>query len=131
LRRCLPSPPKVAEGFFYEATILAHISKDNPAYYEQFFAPVAQLFVVKSDDEAVALANDSHFGVGRAVFSEDINRARGLASRIEAWMVWINGATDSLAELPFGGVKRSGFGRELGDVGIMESVNRKLVVIAK
>ncbi len=119
------------KGFFYEATILSNISRDNPAYFEEFFGPVAQVFVVKSDDEAVALANDSHFGLGGAVFSEDIDRARGLASRIEAGMVWINGATDSLAELPFGGVKRSGFGRELGDVGIMEFVNRKLVVVAK
>ncbi len=123
---------KVADrkGFFYEPTILTDISRDNPAYFEEFFGPVAQVFVVRNDDEAVALANDSNFGLGGSIFAGDVARGRRLASRIEAGMVWINSATDSLAELPFGGVKHSGFGRELGDVGTMEFVNRKLVVVA-
>jgi succinate-semialdehyde dehydrogenase/glutarate-semialdehyde dehydrogenase len=117
-------------GYFFEPAILTGIERDNPAFYEEFFGPVAQVYVVKDDDEAVALANDSHFGLGGSIFSSDIERAKALASRIETGMVFINSATDSLPELPFGGIKRSGFGRELGDVGILEFVNRKLVVVS-
>jgi succinate-semialdehyde dehydrogenase / glutarate-semialdehyde dehydrogenase len=118
-------------GFFYEATVLTDVKPDNPAFYQEFFGPVAQLFVVDGDDAAVALANDSKFGLGGTIFSADIPRARALASRIETGMVFINVWTTSRPELPFGGVKRSGYGRELGDAGIMEFVNRKLVVISK
>ena len=122
--------PADRPGYFFEPAILTDIARENPAYYEEFFGPVAQVYVVKDDDEVVALANDSHFGLGGSIFSTNIERAKALASRIETGMVFINSATDSLPELPFGGVKRSGFGRELGDVGIMEFVNRKLVVVA-
>lgn len=118
-------------GLFYEPTVLADITKDNPAYYQEFFGPVAQLFVVDSDDAAVELANDSLFGLGGAIFSTNIARARALASRIETGMVFINTPTTSRAELPFGGIKRSGYGHELGgDVGLKEFVNRKLVVVS-
>lgn len=77
------------------------------------------------------LANDSHYGLGGAVFSKDIDRAKKMASKIETGMVWINWLTDTAAELPFGGVKRSGYGRELSDLGIKEFVNQKLVVIRR
>jgi len=117
-------------GFFYEPTVLTGITRDNPAYYQEFFGPVAQVYVVDSDDDLVALANDSNFGLGGAIYSSNVERARGLASRIETGMVFINTPTMSRPELPFGGIKRSGYGRELGDVGIMEFVNRKLVVVA-
>ncbi len=76
------------------------------------------MYVVKDDDEAVKLANDSHYGLGGAVFSQNIERAKRMASRIETGMVYINWLTDTAAELPFGGVKRSGSGRELSDLGI-------------
>lgn len=118
-------------GFFYEPTVLTDIGKDNPAYYQEFFGPVAQVFVVEDDDAVVVQANDSHFGLGGSIFAGDVGRARKLASRIETGMVFINTVTTSMPELPFGGVKRSGFGRELGDVGIKEFVNRKLVVISR
>ncbi|HAF52654.1 MAG TPA: succinate-semialdehyde dehydrogenase, partial [Leclercia adecarboxylata] len=98
------------EGSFFEPTILTNITRDNPAYFEEFFGPVAQVYVVKNDDEAVKLANDSHYGLGGAVFSKDIDRAKKMASRIETGMVWINWLTDTAPELPFGGVKRSGYG---------------------
>jgi succinate-semialdehyde dehydrogenase / glutarate-semialdehyde dehydrogenase len=120
-----------AEGNFFTPTLITDISRDNPAYFEEFFGPVAQLYVVKNDDEALALANDSHFGLGGTIFSTDIERAKKLASRIETGMVFINRIGDSVAELPFGGVKRSGFGRELSDLGIKEFVNHKLVVIGQ
>lgn len=118
------------KGFFYEPTILTDITTDNPAYGQEFFGPVALLFVVADDDAVVKLANDSHYGLGGSIFSADIERAKTLASRIETGMVFINTATTSMPELPFGGVKRSGFGRELGDVGIKEFVNNKLVVVS-
>lgn len=118
-------------GFFYEPTVLAGITKNNPAYYQEFFGPVAQVFVVDDDDAVVALANDSPFGLGGSIFSTNVERARLLASRIETGMVFINTPTTSRAELPFGGIKRSGYGRELGDAGLKEFVNRKLVVVAK
>ncbi|MCJ2131171.1 NAD-dependent succinate-semialdehyde dehydrogenase [Methylobacterium sp. E-045] len=118
------------QGYFYEPTILTGIARDNPAFYEEFFGPVAQVYVVGSDDEIVELANDSHFGLGGSVFAGDISRAKALASRIETGMVFINTATGSMPELPFGGIKNSGFGRELGDLGIKEFVNKKLVVVA-
>ena len=117
-------------GFFYEPTVLTGIGRENPAYYQEFFGPVAQVFVVEDDDAVVAQANDSRFGLGGSIFSGDTDRARRLASRIETGMVFINTTTTSMPELPFGGVKRSGFGRELGDVGIKEFVNRKLVVVS-
>ncbi|MDU1088409.1 MAG: NAD-dependent succinate-semialdehyde dehydrogenase [Leclercia adecarboxylata] len=123
--------PVQREGSFFEPTILTNVTRDNPAYFEEFFGPVAQVYVVKNDDEAVKLANDSHYGLGGAVFSKDIDRAKKMASRIETGMVWINWLTDTAPELPFGGVKRSGYGRELSDLGIKEFVNQKLVVIRR
>jgi len=123
--------PVQREGSFFEPTILTNITRDNPAYFEEFFGPVVQIYVVKNDDEAVKLANDSHYGLGGAVFSKDIDRAKKMASKIETGMVWINWLTDTAAELPFGGVKRSGYGRELSDLGIKEFVNQKLVVIRR
>ena len=92
---------------------------------------MAQIYVVKNDEEAIQLANDSHYGLGGAVFSQDIERAKRMASAIETGMVYINWLTDTAPELPFGGVKRSGYGRELSDLGIKEFVNQKLVVVRK
>ena len=119
------------EGNFFEPTILTGITRDNPAYFEEFFGPVAQIYVVKNDEEAIQLANDSHYGLGGAVFSQDIERAKRMASAIETGMVYINWLTDTAPELPFGGVKRSGYGRELSDLGIKEFVNQKLVVVRR
>ncbi len=118
-------------GNFYPATILTGISRDNPAYFEEFFGPVAQFYVVKNDEELVKLANDSHYGLGGALFTRDLKRARRLATQIETGMVYVNSLTNTAPELPFGGVKRSGFGRELSDLGIKEFVNQKLVVLAE
>ncbi|QZQ48864.1 NAD-dependent succinate-semialdehyde dehydrogenase [Erwinia persicina] len=127
----LGGAPVPGDGCFYQPTILTGITRDNPAYFEEFFGPVAQIYIVKDDDEVVKLANDSHYGLGGAVFTRDINRGKALASRIETGMVYINSATNTAAELPFGGVKRSGYGRELSDLGIKEFVNQKLVVVSK
>lgn len=118
-------------GLFYEPTVLIGVTKENPAYYQEFFGPVAQIFVVDDDDAMITLANDSDFGLGGTIFSSNIERARQMASRIETGMVFINTPTTSRPELPFGGIKRSGYGRELGEHGLKEFANRKLVVISK
>lgn len=117
-------------GCYFQPTILTDIRPDNPAYYQEFFGPVAQIYVVGDDNAAVALANDSHYGLGGSVWTRDTARGRRVASAIETGMVFINSQSDTAAELPFGGVKRSGYGRELSDLGIKEFANQKLVVIA-
>jgi len=118
------------KGAFYSPTILTNISRDNPAYYEEFFGPVAQVHVVRDDDAVIEVSNDSHFGLSGAIFSSDLERAKKLASRMETGSVWINSRSATAPELPFGGVKRSGYGRELSQFGIKELVNQKMVVVA-
>ena len=89
--------------------------------------PVALFFVVRDEDQAISLANDSDFGLGGSVFTKDLARGQRVASRVETGMMFINNISWSDAELPFGGIKDSGYGRELGDMGIQEFVNKKLV----
>ncbi len=114
-------------GSFMEPTILTDIKPDNPAFRDEFFGPVALFFRVKDEDAAIALANESDFGLGGSVFTKDIARGKRVASRVETGMMFINNIDWSDAELPFGGIKDSGYGRELGDMGIQEFVNKKLV----
>lgn len=117
-------------GSFMEPTILTDISPDNPAFREEFFGPVALFFRVKDEEAAIALANDSDFGLGGSVFTKDIARGKRVASRIETGMMFVNNLDWADADLPFGGVKTSGYGRELGDMGIQQFVNKKLVRIS-
>jgi len=114
-------------GSFMEPTILTDIKPDNPAFRDEFFGPVALFFRVKDEDAAIALANDSDFGLGGSVFTKDVARGKRVASRVDTGMMFINNISWSDAELPFGGIKNSGYGRELGDMGIQEFVNKKLV----
>ncbi len=114
-------------GAFMQPTILTDVSRDNPAFREEFFGPVAMLFRVQDEDDAIALANDSDFGLGGSVFTQNIERGKRVASGVESGMMFINQPTGSSPELPFGGIKDSGFGRELGGQGIQEFVNKKLV----
>jgi succinate-semialdehyde dehydrogenase/glutarate-semialdehyde dehydrogenase len=114
-------------GAFVEPTILTDLTPDMRVYREELFGPVASVYRVPTEDEAVSLANSSPYGLGGAVFAADLDRARNVADRLESGMVWINHPTSSRPELPFGGIKRSGHGRELSDVGIVEFANRKLV----
>jgi succinate-semialdehyde dehydrogenase/glutarate-semialdehyde dehydrogenase len=101
-------------GSFMETTILTDVKPDNPAFRAEFFGPVALFFRVKDEDAAVALANDSDFGLGGSVFTKDVARGKRVASRVDTGMMFINNIDWSDAELPFGGVKNSGYGRELG-----------------
>jgi succinate-semialdehyde dehydrogenase/glutarate-semialdehyde dehydrogenase len=114
-------------GFFMEPTIVTDIDRHNPLYLQETFGPVASYYVVESEDEAVALANATTFGLGGSIYTADLDRGRRLANRIDSGMVFINHPTYSLPELPFGGVKNSGFGRELSEVGFTEFTNRKLI----
>ena len=118
------------KGYFLAPTILTDIKPDNPAYYQEFFAPVALMFRVKNEEEAVTLANDSPYGLGGTVITKDIERGKRVARQIETGMVFINQATWTAPDLPFGGVKNSGYGRELSDLGIGEFVNKKLIRVA-
>lgn len=114
-------------GAFMQPTILTDVTPENPAFREEFFGPVALFFRVANEDEAVALANDSDFGLGGSVFTQDVERGKRIASRIDTGMVFVNHPTWTAAFLPFGGIKNSGYGRELSSMGIQEFVNKKLV----
>ena len=114
-------------GWFMQPTILTDIAPGNPAFRDEFFGPVVSFFRVKSEDEAIALANDSDFGLAGSVWTRDEAHGRRVASRIDAGMVFVNNLDWTDAELPFGGIKHSGYGRELGRMGIQEFVNQKLV----
>jgi succinate-semialdehyde dehydrogenase/glutarate-semialdehyde dehydrogenase len=114
-------------GSYMQPTILTDIKPDNPAFRDEFFGPVALFFSVKDEEAAIALANDSDFGLGGSVFTQDAARGKRVASRIDTGMMFIDNMNWSDAELPFGGVKDSGYGRELGDMGIQQFVNKKLV----
>ncbi|MFM0061858.1 NAD-dependent succinate-semialdehyde dehydrogenase [Paraburkholderia aspalathi] len=118
-------------GSFMETTILTDIKPDNPAFRDEFFGPVVSFFRVKDEAAAIALANDSDFGLGGSVFTKDEARGKRVASGVETGMMFINNIDWSDAELPFGGIKDSGYGRELGNMGIQEFVNTKLVRTAR
>ena len=119
------------EGAFMQPTILTNMLPDNPTYYEEFFGPVAVFFTVKDEKEAIALANDSPFGLGGSIFTQDIERGKKVADQIDAGMVFINHPTWTQADLPFGGTKGSGYGRELSELGIDEFVNKKLIRVSE
>jgi len=117
-------------GFYLEATVLTDIGPDNPIYTEELFGPALSVYVVGSEDEALELANATSFGLGGSVFTSDLDRGRAVADRIESGMTFVNHPTWTAPELPFGGVNRSGFGRELSMLGFGEFVNRKLLDVS-
>ncbi|HPX38120.1 MAG TPA: NAD-dependent succinate-semialdehyde dehydrogenase [Mycobacterium sp.] len=115
------------KGAYFPPGVLTGVTADSPTYHEELFGPVAMVFKVGSEDEAVALANDIPFGLGSYLFTSDPEQAARVAEKIDAGMVFVNLVNADGVELPFGGVKRSGFGRELGRYGIDEFVNKKLI----
>jgi succinate-semialdehyde dehydrogenase/glutarate-semialdehyde dehydrogenase len=119
------------EGAFMEPTILTDLKPGIPAYHEELFGPVASFYRVKDEQAAIDLANDSTYGLGGSVFTQDIERGKRVADQIDTGMVFINHPTWTQADLPFGGTKRSGYGRELSSLGIEEFVNKKLIRISE
>jgi succinate-semialdehyde dehydrogenase / glutarate-semialdehyde dehydrogenase len=114
-------------GAYIQATVLSNVTPEMRAYHEELFGPVGVMYRIKGVDEAVSLANATPFGLGSAVFTKDEALALKVADRLDTGMVWINEAEGGGPELPFGGTKRSGVGRELGPYGIDEFVNKKLI----
>jgi succinate-semialdehyde dehydrogenase / glutarate-semialdehyde dehydrogenase len=129
-RRLLGGEIPAGKGAFYPATLLAAVDKGMPAFDEETFGPVAAFIRAKDEGDAVRLANDSTFGLGASLWTRDRARAERVAARIEAGCVFVNGIVKSDPRLPFGGIKRSGYGRELSEYGILEFVNVKSVWIA-
>jgi succinate-semialdehyde dehydrogenase/glutarate-semialdehyde dehydrogenase len=117
------------DGNYFKPTVLINIAKGSPAYKDELFGPVASVFAVANEDEAIKIANDTSFGLGASLWTNDIEKAIKLAGQIESGNVYINAIVKSDARLPFGGIKHSGYGRELSEVGIHEFVNIKTVCL--
>ncbi len=129
--KCLTGGNKIAgPGFFYEPTVLVDVPKDSPAFREEVFGPVASIFRVRDETDAIEMANDHVYGLGASVWTNDKREQELFASELESGMVFINGMVASDPRLPFGGVKKSGFGRELSAVGIREFTNQKTIWIS-
>jgi len=122
--------PLKQKGNYYAPTVLTNVPKDSPAYGEEFFGPVASIFRVKDQDEAIRIANDVRFGLGASAWTNDEQERERFVNELEAGMVFINKMVASDPRIPFGGVKYSGHGRELGSVGIREFMNAKTVWVA-
>jgi len=118
------------DGCFYEPTIISNLKPNMKLYYEESFGPVFSVFTFKTEEEAISIANDSEFGLGGSLWTKDLAKGEKLARQIESGGVFINGMTKSDPRLPFGGIKKSGYGRELSHYGIKEFVNIKTIWIA-
>ncbi|REK10782.1 MAG: NAD-dependent succinate-semialdehyde dehydrogenase [Planctomycetota bacterium] len=117
------------DGAFIEPTIMTDIPKGSPADCEELFGPVAIIHIAKDEEDAIRIANDSDFGLGGSVHTNDLERGRRVAERIESGTCFVNQISWTYASMPMGGVKKSGYGRELADLGIMEFVNQKLISV--
>jgi acyl-CoA reductase-like NAD-dependent aldehyde dehydrogenase len=129
-RVVLPGGPEPGPGSFYRPVVLTDIPPGSPAATQELFGPVASVFPADTDDEALALANGTEFGLGASVWTQDRGRAAYYVELLQAGMVFVNSVVKSDVRLPFGGVKASGFGRELGMLGAREFINAKTTWVA-
>ena len=118
-----------SEGFFYQPTLLTNVKKGMPVVDEETFGPVSVIIRVKNAEEAIKIANDTMYGLGASIWTKDIKKGEEIARKIEAGAVFVNGMTKSDPRLPFGGIKKSGYGRELSSYGIKEFLNIKTIWI--
>jgi succinate-semialdehyde dehydrogenase/glutarate-semialdehyde dehydrogenase len=123
--------PLDRKGYFYAPTVLEGVSEEMPAFRQETFGPVAAVLRARDAEDAVRLANDTEYGLGSNLWTRDTERGKQLARRIEAGSVFINGMVASDPRLPFGGIKRSGYGRELGAFGIREFTNIQTIVVSE
>lgn len=129
-RLLLGGKPAAGPGWYYPPTVLTNVKSGMPAYDQELFGPVAAIIPVADEAEAIAVANDTVYGLGAAVFTRDRRRGREVAAQLEAGMVFVNDFVRSDPTLPFGGIKESGYGRELGLLGIRAFVNIKTLWVA-
>jgi succinate-semialdehyde dehydrogenase/glutarate-semialdehyde dehydrogenase len=122
-------PPQLPRGYFYEPPLLTDIDRNAAILREECFGPALPIVVVDSLDEAIEQANDSVYGLGSSIWTHDLAKAQRAARRLEAGMTWINCHQESNVEVPFGGVKESGVGRELGYAGLAEYLESKTIVV--
>ena len=128
-RAALVGGPRPGKGAFYLPTVLTEVKEGMRVASEEVFGPAAPVMRVKTEDEAVRISNDSEFGLGASLWTADLEKAKGLAHRIESGMVFVNSLVKSDPRVPFGGIKKSGIGRELSGYGLKEFVNVKTVSI--
>ena len=127
----LGGKPVPGKGAFYEPTVLADVRKGIAAYDEETFGPVAAIVVARDAEHAIELANDSEYGLGGALWTNDLDKAKAMARKLETGGVFVNGFTASDPRVPIGGVKKSGYGRELSHFGIKEFLNAQTVWVKK
>ena len=121
--------PIPERGAFVQPIILTDVTRDNPVYYDEIFGPVVMVFRVRDEAEAIALANDSHFGLAGSVWTKDIERGRRVASQIDTGTMCINQPAGGGPDIPTAGTKDSGYGFEFGRFGMLEFARRKIVII--
>jgi acyl-CoA reductase-like NAD-dependent aldehyde dehydrogenase len=124
-----PDDPQLGDGFFYSPTVIAEPPHDSPMATEEVFGPALPIWRVRDLDEAIERSNASQYGLGSSVWTADLDKARGAAERLECGYTWINSATKVYDELPFGGVKSSGFGKEHGEEAFDYYTDSKSVVL--
>jgi succinate-semialdehyde dehydrogenase/glutarate-semialdehyde dehydrogenase len=117
------------EGFYYLPTLLSDVKKGMPVFEQETFGPVVAIIAAKNEEETISIANDTEFGLGGSVWTQDLKRGEAVARKINTGAVFVNGLTKSDPRLPFGGIKKSGYGRELSGYGIKEFVNIKTIWI--
>ncbi len=118
---------KSRDGFFFKPMLLGNLKPDNPMYDAEFFGPVGQIHIAKDTEDAIKIANDTQYGLAGAVYSKDLDEAKRVADQMITGQIFLNQPSNGYPELPFGGVKSSGYGREMSDQALYEFANKKMI----